>query len=240
MMTRKLLTAAALLVATALTPAHADDQISPDYKKQLSGWLESHKQYPETARQNSKTGTVGLRFRVDHNGKVKDYAVVSSSGFDDLDQSVKEMMRGAVLPAFPSDMTMPEIEVSVNVRFSLIHPEGSTYGPNEVNLSIGLTENEFNCVSKAMLSDMMWHMLKAKGINPNQVSGSPNDQVRDPIKDCNVPHGRWGAAMNQMMNVYRRGHGDDSTWIEEHCHAEPAIPRNKWVCKEEDMTWEWK
>jgi hypothetical protein len=29
------------------------------------------------------------------------------------------MMRGAVLPPFPADMTAPDIEVSVPVRFAL-------------------------------------------------------------------------------------------------------------------------
>jgi hypothetical protein len=42
-----------------------------------------------------------------------------SSGFADLDQAVENMMRGAVLPPFPSSMTSPEIEVSVTIRFGL-------------------------------------------------------------------------------------------------------------------------
>jgi len=45
--------------------------------------------------------------------------VVSSTGFADLDQSVENMMRGAVLPPFPPSMTQPEIEVSVTIRFGL-------------------------------------------------------------------------------------------------------------------------
>jgi protein TonB len=93
--------------------------ISPDYRTLLSGWLESHKRYPEDARQRGEEGRAVLRFRVDRYGRVLDYAVVSSTGFADLDRSVEAMMRGATMPAFPPSMTMPEIEVSVTIRFGL-------------------------------------------------------------------------------------------------------------------------
>ena len=93
--------------------------ISADYRTLLSSWLESHKRYPEEARQRGEQGRAILRFRVDRSGRVLDYAVVSSSGFADLDQAVENMMRGAVLPPFPPSMTSPEIEVSVTIRFGL-------------------------------------------------------------------------------------------------------------------------
>jgi protein TonB len=93
--------------------------ISPDYRTVLSSWLETHKRYPEEARQRGEEGRAVLRFRVDRSGRVLDYAVVSSSGFADLDQAVETMMRGAVLPPFPPSMTTPEIEVSVTIRYGL-------------------------------------------------------------------------------------------------------------------------
>lgn len=93
--------------------------ISPDYRAMLSGWLESHKRYPEDARQRGEEGRAILRFRVDRSGRVIDYAVVSSTGYADLDAAVENMMRGAVLPPFPPSMREPEIEVSVTIRFGL-------------------------------------------------------------------------------------------------------------------------
>lgn len=93
--------------------------ISPDYRSLLSGWLESHKRYPEEARQRGEEGRAVLRFRVDRYGRVLDYSVVSSTGFADLDAAVEAMMRGAMLPPFPPSMTSPEIEVSVTIRFGL-------------------------------------------------------------------------------------------------------------------------
>jgi periplasmic protein TonB len=93
--------------------------ISADYRSMLSLWLESHKRYPEDARQRGEEGRAVLRFRVDRSGRVIDYAVVGSTGYADLDAAVQTMMRGATLPPFPASMTSPEIEVSVTIRFGL-------------------------------------------------------------------------------------------------------------------------
>ena len=105
-------------VASIPRPAPAPT-ISPDYRSMLSSWLETHKRYPEEARQRGEEGRAVLRFRVDRSGRLLDYSVVSSTGFGDLDQSVETMMRGAVLPPFPPSMTTSEIEVSVTIRFGL-------------------------------------------------------------------------------------------------------------------------
>ena len=105
-------------VASLPPPAQAP-VISADYRAMLSSWLESHKRYPEDARQRGEEGRAVLRFRVDRSGRVIDYAVVSSTGYSDLDAAVELMMRGATLPPFPASMTSPEIEVSVTIRFGL-------------------------------------------------------------------------------------------------------------------------
>ena len=111
-------TMAAPQTAAIPTPPPAPT-ISADYRTMLSGWLESHKRYPEEARQRGEEGRAVLRFRVDRYGRVLSYAVVSSTGYGDLDQSVETMMRGATLPPFPPSMPQPEIEVSVSIRFGL-------------------------------------------------------------------------------------------------------------------------
>jgi protein TonB len=67
---------------------------SPDasagYRALLSDWLESHKRYPESARERGEEGHAVLRFQVDRSGHVLDYTVTSSSGYADLDQAVEE------------------------------------------------------------------------------------------------------------------------------------------------------
>jgi TonB family protein len=60
-----------------------------------------------------------LRFVVQRSGRVADFAIVTSSGYPDLDSALERMMRGAILPPFPAGMDQPSIEVSVAIRFSL-------------------------------------------------------------------------------------------------------------------------
>jgi len=85
----------------------------------LSSWLDSHKRYPDSARQRGEEGRAVLRFTIDRSGRVIDFAVARSSGYSDLDASIEDMMRGAILPPFPAGMSQPRIDVSVTIRFSL-------------------------------------------------------------------------------------------------------------------------
>ena len=107
----------------ALQPAAAPPMSAPDfaanYRGMISAWFETHKHYPDAARQRGEEGSVGLRFRVDRFGRVLDYALLTSTGFSDLDAGIDQMMRGAQLPPFPEGMTASQIEVSVTIRFSL-------------------------------------------------------------------------------------------------------------------------
>ena len=108
--------------AYAPTPVPApvpSSEVSPGYRALLSAWLESHKRYPDSARQRGEQGRAVLRFAVDRGGRVLDFAVAQSTGYPDLDASIEEMMRGALLPPFPASMTQPRIEVAVTIRFSL-------------------------------------------------------------------------------------------------------------------------
>lgn len=100
-------------------PAAPAPMISAGYRAELSAWLESHKQYPSSARERGEQGRVVVRFRVARSGRVLAYSVAGSSGYPDLDAAVDAMMRGAALPPFPSEMSAPDIEVSVTLRFAL-------------------------------------------------------------------------------------------------------------------------
>jgi protein TonB len=113
---------AAPQTAYAPTPVPApvpSNEVSPGYRALLSAWLESHKRYPDSARQRGEQGHAILRFAVDRTGRVLNFALAQSSGFPDIDASIEEMMRNATLPPFPATMTQPRIDVSVTVRFSL-------------------------------------------------------------------------------------------------------------------------
>jgi protein TonB len=105
--------------AAARLAAPPSDAVGPGYRALLGAWLESHKRYPETARERGEEGRAVLQFAVDRSGRVIDFAVIRSSGYPDLDAAVEAMMRGASLPPFPADMPQSSIRVSVAIRFSL-------------------------------------------------------------------------------------------------------------------------
>jgi protein TonB len=105
--------------ATAMPAPIPSPAAVAGYRALLSAWLESHKRYPESARERGEEGHAVLRFLVDRSGRVLDYAITSSSGYTDLDHAVEEMMSGATLPPFPAGMLEPRMEVSVTIRFSL-------------------------------------------------------------------------------------------------------------------------
>jgi periplasmic protein TonB len=100
-------------------PAPPSTAVSPGYRALLGAWLESHKRYPESARERGEEGRAVLQFAVDRSGRIIDFAVIRSSGYADLDAAVESMMRSASLPPFPADMTQSSIRVSVAIRFSL-------------------------------------------------------------------------------------------------------------------------
>jgi periplasmic protein TonB len=92
--------------------------VTASYQAMISAWLESHKRYPESARERGEEGSAALRFRIDRSGRVLDYSY-RSTGYADLDAGLDEMLRGAQLPPFPPGMTAPRIEVSLTMRFNL-------------------------------------------------------------------------------------------------------------------------
>jgi periplasmic protein TonB len=114
--------ASTLPAVAAPTPASApapSAEIGPGYRALLSEWLESHKRYPDSARDKGEEGHAVLRFIVERDGQIANFAIVKSSGYPDLDAAIEGMMRGAILPRFPDSMTQTSIEVSVAIRFSL-------------------------------------------------------------------------------------------------------------------------
>ena len=110
---------AAQPAAAAVGPAPVPrPDAAASYQAVISAWLESHKRYPESARQRGEEGNAALRFRIDRSGRVLDYSY-ASTGYPDLDAGLDEMLRGAQLPPFPPGMAASRIEVSLMMRFNL-------------------------------------------------------------------------------------------------------------------------
>ena len=85
----------------------------------VSAWLASHKVYPELAQQRGETGNVSVRFTVDRSGRVTEAAIVKASGSALLDEAALALLRRAVFPAFPADMSQSQITITTTVRYSL-------------------------------------------------------------------------------------------------------------------------
>jgi protein TonB len=110
---------AAQPAAAAVGPAPVPrPDAAASYQAVISAWLESHKRYPESARERGEEGNAALRFRIDRSGRVLDYSY-ASTGYPDLDAGLDEMLRGAQLPPFPPGMAASRIEVSLMMRFNL-------------------------------------------------------------------------------------------------------------------------
>ncbi|BEM31128.1 protein TonB [Serratia marcescens] len=87
------------------------------YAARLRSEIESHKRYPQRAKQARTGGVVNVRFNVGDDGSLTDPQLVSSSGNRDLDNAALQAVRqsNAVGPRPPGFGR----SASVNIRFSL-------------------------------------------------------------------------------------------------------------------------
>jgi periplasmic protein TonB len=85
----------------------------------VSAFLAARKTYPEEARRRGEEGRVAVRFTVDRSGRVTQAVIVSPSGSALLDEAALGLLRQAVLPAFPPDMTQVSITITTTMRYSL-------------------------------------------------------------------------------------------------------------------------
>jgi protein TonB len=94
-------------------------EVTAGWRGAVSAWLQSHKTYPDEARQRGEEGSALVRFTVDRSGRVLEFALVRGTGSVSLDAAVARMLTGAELPAFPSAMTQDRTTVTVQVRYAL-------------------------------------------------------------------------------------------------------------------------
>jgi periplasmic protein TonB len=85
----------------------------------VSAWLATHRTYPAQAQQRGDEGSVSVRFTVDRSGRVMEAAIVRTSGSSLLDEAALEMLRHALLPAFPAGMPQAQATVNTSILYSL-------------------------------------------------------------------------------------------------------------------------
>jgi periplasmic protein TonB len=93
--------------------------ISVDWQRELIAWLRANQHYPEAARRRNQTGQIQVSFVVARDGTVADVTILRSSGFDLLDDSARDMLAGAHVPAFPETMPQQSVAMSLPITFTL-------------------------------------------------------------------------------------------------------------------------
>jgi protein TonB len=101
-------------------PAAPAMTVDPRWARSVSGWLESHRVYPDEARRRGEEGRVALRFTVNRSGQVLDVEVVTSSGSKPLDEAALDLLRHAALPPFAPSMTEERITITMQIRYTLM------------------------------------------------------------------------------------------------------------------------
>ncbi len=64
-------------------------------------------------------GVVGVSFIAEHDGRVLDVTITRSSGSPVLDNSVRDMLAGQRVPAFPASMPQSQASLSLAIRYAL-------------------------------------------------------------------------------------------------------------------------
>jgi protein TonB len=101
----------------ALPPARP--RIDPGWNTAIAAWLHRHKTYPAAARSRGEEGSTQVRFTVARDGRVLAVDLTRGSGSTILDDAVRRLLTGAILPAFPRDMPHETVTVTVQISYRL-------------------------------------------------------------------------------------------------------------------------
>jgi periplasmic protein TonB len=99
--------------------AQAAPVVDAGWARAVSGWLQSHRTYPDEARRRGEEGHVALRFTVDRTGKVLDVELVHGSASQRLDDAALDLLRHATLPPFAATMTAERVTITMQIRYTL-------------------------------------------------------------------------------------------------------------------------
>ena len=79
---------------TTIAP-ESDEVLRERYTQVLSLWLYKYRDYPEYARLSQHQGQAMIRLRIDRAGRVLFYTLDQTTGFVELDEAIREMVRHA-------------------------------------------------------------------------------------------------------------------------------------------------
>ncbi len=110
-----------LAPAREVAPApEAEQALVANYEQSLSALIRRHEKYPDRARRQGWEGTAVVGLSLSADGKVRDIAVVESSGREILDDAAVQMVRRAApLPRAPEPLRGRERMVRIPIVFKL-------------------------------------------------------------------------------------------------------------------------
>lgn len=103
----------------ARTDASSDAERA-DYLTRLHSQLVRSRRYPQSARRDSIEGVVQIGLTINRAGRVTAFRITSGSGFDILDEEVRNMIdRVQPLLTMPASMELSQITINMAIRFKL-------------------------------------------------------------------------------------------------------------------------
>ncbi|UZE94565.1 energy transducer TonB [Alkalimarinus alittae] len=97
-----------------------DAGVSRSYLAKLLAQLAQHKRYPLSSRRKAEEGIAILDFKISRTGRVLDFDIQKSSGFDALDKAVLVMLKRAEpFPPVPADIKGNNIRFTLPIAFKL-------------------------------------------------------------------------------------------------------------------------
>jgi periplasmic protein TonB len=97
-----------------------NDAERADYLTRLHGQLVRSRRYPQSARRDGIEGVVQIGLTIDRTGRVTAFRITRGSGFDILDEEVRNMIdRVQPLPRMPASMELSQITINMAIRFKL-------------------------------------------------------------------------------------------------------------------------
>jgi periplasmic protein TonB len=101
-------------------PAVDRDAVLAKYRSKVLAAINSHKQYPATAKRLGQKGKVKVNFRVASDGTVSGITAESSNGFDALEKASIDAVRAVgLMPPIPPELGQSSLNMVLTVVFSL-------------------------------------------------------------------------------------------------------------------------
>ena len=97
-----------------------NDAERADYLSRLHSKLVRSRRYPQSARRDGIEGIVQIGLTINRAGRVTAFRITRGSGFDILDEEVRNMIdRAQPLPRMPDSMELSQITINMAIRFKI-------------------------------------------------------------------------------------------------------------------------